>query len=356
MQISRNIDWNSAVKHLDAFWHHDYIDRPCLQVSAPASKSEQDAAPPWDVPKQEENRHPAAAEAYSFRANYMRTCHFGESLPVLYPQWEAVQMTLGCQIQQKSGTTWCHPAADSIVDLELDHLSVDHPEVSVLLEKLDYCAAYFKDEAFIGFPPLGNAGDTLARAIGYDNMCIDLIENPEEVIAAEKKMTAMWKAMFDATYSTVNRHLEGSCGWLPAWCPKRCALIEFDFGAMISPEMFQMYLPELIERADYADYSIYHLDGPDALKHLDTILAQKEFDAIQWEPGIACTDICQWIPLMQKIQAAGKGLYIASGRYSKEAVMEMLRNLRPEGLMIPLWLPSIQEAEEFMETAEKMFR
>jgi len=356
MKISRNNNWESAEKHLDAFWNCDYIDRPCLQISAPATKEEIELAPPPSDAEKVAHLNPAAASICHWSRSYMRNRFFAEGLPVWYPQWDGVQKILGCEIKYDQGTSWCIPAAESVVDLNFENLDVKHPEIVAMLDMLNYCAEYVKNEAFIGFPPLGNAGDSLARAIGYENMCIDLIENPEAVISAEKKMTEMWKKMFDATYSTINRHLEGSCGWLPAWCSKRCALIEFDFAAMISPKMFKMYLPELIERAEYADYSIYHLDGPDALKHLDTILAQKEFDAIQWEPGVACSDILEWIPLMQKIQSAGKSLYVADGRYGKDAVLELLKNLRPEGLFIPLRLGSVQEAEAFVETVERMYK
>ena len=40
----------------------------------------------------------------------------------------------------------------------------------------------------------------------------------------------------------INKNMEGSCGWLPAWYPGRSALIEFDIGGMISPHSYkEMY-------------------------------------------------------------------------------------------------------------------
>ncbi len=356
MQISRNADWQTAAKRLDAFWHREILDRPCIQITTSAPQEDRDAVSPPPGGFDPEARWNDPAVMFNiFRSSYMWWRCLGEALPVMYPNWEGLSKMLGCTVKYDQNTMWVIPGAESVLDLDLDQLDIAHPEVKSLLERLSYCAEHGKGDAFIGLPPLGNAGDTLAKICGYENLCVDLIEHPDAVMQAEKKLTAFWKALYDEVFQTINQHMQGSCGWLPAWYSGRSALIEFDLASMISPEMFKMYLPELLERAEHVEHSIYHLDGPDALVHLDTILAQKEFDAIQWEPGIGCKDILEWLPVMQKIQAAGKGLYVANIRYSKETVLELLKNLRPEGLMIPILLPSVQEGEAFLETVAKMF-
>ena len=58
--------------------------------------------------------------------------------------------------------------------------------------------------------------------------------------------------------------------WHPGrWYPTCC-----DFSCMISTQMYEeLVVGELLEELDFLDASIYHLDGPDALKHLDRLLA-----------------------------------------------------------------------------------
>lgn len=355
MKISRNPDWENASKRLEAFWHHEIIDRPCVQIYAPAPKEDYADLEPMPECDYETLWTDPEMSFRNFRQGYMRTVYMGEVLPVLYPNWCGTQKMLGSELQYDSGTIWVHPTAETLLDLDPDRLRMDDPEVTRLLDKLAYCAEHARGEAFVGLPPMGNAGDTLAMAYGYCNLCMDLVEDPDAINAIETKLTAFWKKMYDAVYNTVNQHMQGSCGWLPSWYSGRSALIEFDLGALVSPEMFKMYLPHLLERAEHTQRSIYHLDGPDALIHLDTILAQKEFDAIQWEPGIACADIREWIPVMQKIQAAGKGLFVAGPRFSAEAVLELLKNLKPEGLIVPLSVRSVAEGERFLETVARMF-
>ena len=356
MNISRNPDWANAAKRLEAFWQNEIIDRPCVQIYAPAPAEDYAGLEPLPPRDYETQWNDPETFCGNFRFGYMHGRCLGEALPVLYPNWCGVQEMLGAQLQYDAGgTIWVHPTVESILDVDPDAMRMDHPSVTALLDKLAYCAEHTAGEAFIGLPPMGNAGDTLAMTCGYGNLCIDLIENPEKVLAAEAKMTAFWKKMYDAVYNTINRYSQGSCGWLPSWHPRRSVLLEFDFCALISPEMFKMYLPQLLERASHGEKCIYHLDGPDALTHLDTLLAQKEIHAIQWEPGIACTNILEWIPLMQKIQAAGKGLYVAGGRYSPEACLELLKNLKPEGLIVPVSVPSLEEGERFLETVRRMY-
>ena len=355
MKINRNPDWETAAKRMEAFWQREMLDRPCIQIYVPVPEEEfpgMEALPPCDC---EALWNDKEILFQRYRMEYMRTRYLGEAFPVLYPNWAGVPIMCGSHVTYGENTIWVKPAADSIREADMDQVRIDHPVVEQLLEKLSYCAEHAKGEAFIGMPPMGNAGDTLAQIWGYDNLCIGLIEEPETILAAEKKLTAFWKKLYDRVYGTLGRHTQGSCGWLSAWHPGRSALIEFDLAAMISPEMFRMYLPELLERADHAGRSIYHLDGPDSLIHLDTILAQKEFDAVQWEPGSACENILEWIPVMQKIQAAGKSLFVAGPRYSPEAVLELLKNLRPEGLMIPMVMSGVEEGERFLEKVEKMY-
>ncbi len=44
----------------------------------------------------------------------------------------------------------------------------------------------------------------------------------------------------------------------------------------------EVFLPGIIEECSFYERTIYHLAGPGALKHLDSLLEIKELDAIQW--------------------------------------------------------------------------
>ena len=49
-------------------------------------------------------------------------------------------------------------------------------------------------------------------------------------------------------------------------------------------------MPSLQQQCQKLDYTLYHLDGPDAIKHLDALMEIEELDALQWTPGAGKPD------------------------------------------------------------------
>ena len=70
---------------------------------------------------------------------------------------------------------------------------------------------------------------------------------------------------------------------------------------MISTRMFEdVFLPGLVDECRFLDRSIYHLDGPGALRHLDSILAIPELDALQWVFGAGNEGFHRWVEVYRK--------------------------------------------------------
>ena len=354
-----NMDWDSARKRFDAFWECEVLDRPCFYISCetgeenPLTPARAQIETPFT---KEEDRAAAISFSRDFREGYRRVRCYAEALPNMYPNWEGISAMYGCQVKDFGNSFGILPAIDSIYDFDPSILNIDHPEVVRLLEKLEHYAVNSSGEGIIGQPPFGNAGDSLAKIVGYTNLLTDLAEDPDAVIRAEEAMADFWCALYDKAYTLLSRYQDGTCTWLPSWYKGRGALIEFDFGALISPELFKRYIPVILKRASHVEKSIYHLDGPLAVKHLDMILDLKEVQAIQWEPGVQCENLFDWLPLMQKIQSAGKALYVSGPKPDTETAKELLRNLSPKGLMMPVSVKSCDEAEKFLEDVTRMYR
>lgn len=331
-----NPDWGMAARRLAAFWQKEIIDRPCLQVyTHKAAGSGGQDADDADLPAERYWTDPLAF-LRAHRRGSSCTAYLGEALPVLYPNAEHVALAMGSELQYDANTIWIHKSPGGLADLDFSHVTPAHAAIRDMAGYFERLAAAARRECFIGFPHMGNAGDTLARMRGYGDFCIDLIDDPTRCFELEYQVLRIWKMTYDLLHNIINTRMPGSAGWLPAWHPGRCALIEFDFCALISPALFKQYVPLLTERACFAGHAIFHLDGPGALKHLDALLAMDEIGFIQWEPGAGCDNILDWIPLMQKIQAAGKGLYVSGGAHSVGTAKALLKELRSEGLMIPV--------------------
>ena len=112
-----------------------------------------------------------------------------------------------------------------------------------------------------------------------------------------------------------------TCAWLPMYCSDgRYYIPSCDFSIMVSTEMFrEFFLPELLAEIAWLDRTVYHLDGPGALRHLDTLLDIGQLDAIQFVYGDGAKPASRWMHVFKRIQAGGKNLHItietARGRH-----------------------------------------
>lgn len=96
--------------------------------------------------------------------------------------------------------------------------------------------------------------------------------------------------------------------------------------------------------------NIYHLDGPEALVHLDSLLSIPDLKAIEWVPGAGNAPMSQWTELLQKIQNAGKLLSIACEKWEVE---KLVKELEPEKLLLHTTCGSEKEMEEIIENVRK---
>jgi hypothetical protein len=169
-----NPDWDMAERRLAAFWKKEIIDRPCLQVYADT---------PADTASAEAEREDAPAERYwtdplaFLRANrrrYAHTAYLGEALPVLYPNAEHVALAMGSALRYDTDTIWIRPSPGGLSELDFSHVTQEHPTIRAMAAYFERLAAAAQRECFVGFPHMGNAGDTLARMRGYENYCIEI--------------------------------------------------------------------------------------------------------------------------------------------------------------------------------------
>jgi hypothetical protein len=112
---------------------------------------------------------------------------------------------------------------------------------------------------------------------------------------------------------------------------------------MVSKDMFdEIFLPGITEECRFHEASIYHLDGPGALRHLDSLLEIKELSAIQWVFGAGNGRASDWLPVYQKCQTAGKALQI---HMDLDELDTFIENIKPEGVWIGLAVATPDDAE-----------
>jgi hypothetical protein len=114
----------------------------------------------------------------------------------------------------------------------------------------------------------------------------------------------------------------------------------------------EFFAPALAVQCQQADHVIYHLDGPGALQHVETLLELPRLHAIQWVPGAGEDGPAhpKWRPLLRRIIQAGKRVHISVAPQEVEA---LLAELPADGLAIATGCRSEEEARELLRKAER---
>jgi len=196
--------------------------------------------------------------------------------------------------------------------------------------------------------------DALVALRGAQGLLWDMIEKPDAVHQALDQVTRAHSRILDAlaelldydTYGSINRH--------GMYCRGRVNVPQSDMSCMISPAMFAEFVePYLRREMDNLDAVEYHLDGPDAIKHLDALCKIDSLDVIQWVPGAGDAEARDWTWLYTKIDALGKGQILGG---SAEEIKLRWGQLKSRKLFFGLDAKSREEAEAFVRDLESLER
>uniref|UniRef100_A0A7J3JSM7 Uroporphyrinogen decarboxylase (URO-D) domain-containing protein n=1 Tax=Ignisphaera aggregans TaxID=334771 RepID=A0A7J3JSM7_9CREN len=212
---------------------------------------------------------------------------------------------------------------------------------------------YRRGRYIVGLTDLGGVHDVLASLRGTQNLVKDMYYNPRKVEEISWRILELWHIYYDKLYEIVREQQYGTSAWMGLWSPGKWYPIQCDFSAILSPKLFQKFvLPILEEHCIRLDNTVYHLDGPGELPHVDFLVKIERLNGIQWVPGAAMEALNRdcgseyWIPLYRKILEYGKNLVI-SVPYAR--VLEILEKLSTiKGVAIQVGCPNAEVAKKLL--------
>ena len=140
------------------------------------------------------------------------------------------------------------------------------------------------------------------------------------------------------------------------WGPGKVAKLQCDMSATFSPAMYQRFIvPALTAQCAWLDHSLYHLDGTQAMIHLDSLLSIEQLDAIEWTPqaGIETGGNRRWYDLYRRILAAGKSVQVLVAR--TEELIPLLDAIGPKGVYALLPFTDERRTEALGLEVERRF-
>jgi len=184
----------------------------------------------------------------------------------------------------------------------------------------------------VGTPDLGNAADILLALRGAHGLCMDVVTKPERIRRTADAMRPSWQRAYTYLYRETLKAGTGLVHWLGLWSHQPYDVPACDFNALIGPQVFaNLFLPAIDRQAGMVARNVFHLDGPDATRHIDGLLDVQYIQAIQFTPGKGTPSALAWMDMFKQIQCKGRSLLV---HCPAGEVLSICRQLRPEGLAV----------------------
>jgi hypothetical protein len=334
----------SRSRRNEAFWRDSLTKYPIMWITAPSPKAGLDIAEPaceeslWtDVEYVIKSAHARLAQTY-FAGDSLPVCN-----PWLGPDQVAAWLGADLLLKPRDNTSWARSFVEDWVKLPALKVDPDNHWWRLYLDLLKASAEFGKDKWITGFPDLHTGIDALCAIRGPENLMLDLLAQPGVIKERMGELTELWRWVVDTVEAVLAPYRQGFSNWTMGYSASRFLCIgQNDFSCMISPKMFEEFcFADCVETCAHSDFTLYHLDGPGAIKHLPLLLEIEKLTAIQWVQGAGSPAPGQWLGLVRRIQGAGKLVQVL---YSNEHALvsnemiadleHLLRNVDPTRLFI----------------------
>jgi 5-methyltetrahydrofolate--homocysteine methyltransferase len=353
MDLLYKPDADQALRRWDAFWQGDMIDRPPVCITVPREGVPE--IPLWDQLSGFDEDLGEIADR--LEATYAAHEFLGEAFPAFAPSVGPDQFAafLGCPVvnnPDSAPTLWVTPCVEdweSALPLALD------PD-NYYWRHIREFYAYLRPRAQGKYllKPLDQNGnmECLAAMRGFEAMCLDMVERPELVDRAVAQVRELFGPVYDAVYEAGGMGEQGYTGsWAGTLARGKHNVLACDFAALMSPAMFDRWvMPCLEAETEFLDHTLYHLDGPDAIRHLPSLLGLPRLHCIQWIVGDGLRDwrpIPTWVELYQRIQATGRACQVLEA--SIPELKQLHPHLKPNLVQYCTYAATRAEGEEFLQ-------
>lgn len=358
--LERCPEFPNSVARFEAWWQGELIDRPPVTLTVlpgrpyrgPTSKHAT-ARDRWlDVEYQVEHAIAELAR-YDF---------VGDRFPIYVPDVgpELAGTLLGCELEFGEHTSWSLPIIENaeqwsdLLDRQPDFTG---PSWQAIEAMTDLALERSQGRFLVGVTDLHGAFDTMAALRDPQRLCLDLVDAPERLGQVSRHLAGVFREAFDRLWSKIRAAGMGCTTWTPLYHGGPAYLPSCDFWCMLSTAMArEVILPSILEEMTILHRTLFHLDGPQALRHLNLLLALPQLDAIQWVYGDGHGQASDWLDIYRQIITAGKSVQVIAS--SPDDALVILRALGPHRLWLTISEPfsSIEQASAFLREIEQSTR
>ena len=287
-------------------WWAGDLERPIVSITHPGRLIDRS---PKEFSREFIQEIPIDEAVDHFQSQLEETSYYGDALPSFFTSWFGIggeirpdpeHMTVWTSSDlQEEPTPFenLHPGSHP------NHLRTRGMQMRArAVERWEGKVAVSPGTLGIGLQAMASARTTM-------QLLYDLVDAPEEVVRLSKEFTDASIRTYQMAYDCLNvqNGNHGTSDWAHLWSPKRYHMFQLDFICMISSKMFERFVQADMNRSfQQTEHAFFHLDGPEAVHHLDAMLAMESLQGIQWVPGARNKPSEEWMPLLKRIKGGGK--------------------------------------------------
>lgn len=337
------LEWWSGKGLVVSMWEHLLKDGPPHE-HVPEPEPAADLEQYWFDPEW---------RAGNIHYQLSRSSFMGDILPVANTHLGpgSLAAILGAELEPKKDTIWIRQRKCGELNFNLDE---NNRYWKMHIDLLKACKNHSRDRYFVGCPDLVEGLDVLAGVKGTEQVLMEMILQPEMLEEQLRKVNEIYFEVFDRIYNIIGEEGEMAFCYFSIWGPGKVSKIQSDISGMISEQDFRRFaLPYFREQCKKIDYTLYHLDGVDALRHLDAILEIEELNVIQWTPGEGQPQGGDpvWYDVYKKILSSGKS--VMPCWVKPHELKPLLDHVGNEGLNILMDFKSEKDIENALRIAEQ---
>ncbi len=337
-------NWEIRKKRYEDYWNYKN-NTPIIYL--PSMKDKQTPIPE-DKPSKLGYWFDIDFQIRQARAYFENTYFALDSYPHVSPSFGSDIMStfLGLDMIYNETSAWVvhkDQPLERFTDFTLDTKNEFFVKMRDCLERYVHDAK--NGDYIVGMVDLNTLIDGVSSLIGPDNLCLEIMDNPDEVKRVTMEHFNLYKQVYNIYNKIVTRYQKGNTNWLSVYSEIPWYFISIDFIVMLSSDHFDEFVRAPLQAmADFHERVLFHLDGENAIRHLDNILTVKELTGVQVQATPAAQSAELWIPQIKKIQKAGKNVWVEARH--KQDIKDYIENLQPEGLFIKSWCDTESEAKE----------
>jgi hypothetical protein len=336
VELETKPDFDRCMERIYAWYNQEVIDRAPIRFSAHNAEYNDVSGLSgfsWNTLK--ERWWDCAYQIELFEYKLRHSVFNAETFPVFWPNLgpEVYTAFFGAELEYREVTSYAVPLLTDWSELERLELDFGNPYFRKLEEMtrlaLERCAGRY----LVGYTDIHAGIDCAAAFRDPQQFCTDLLLEPEKALRLVEISSRDFHTVYNHFDGMLKEHNQLSVTWMGIPSYEKMHIPGCDFASMLSPDDFDRFVLPFIKREIAPmTHNVFHVDGKGVARHLDKLLELPEINAIQWVQGMGLdTPIMQWVPLIRRVQAAGKSLVIDLQMDELEPFMEAVS---PVGILL----------------------